>query len=97
MAKESPTVDKGRSLVAKIQLPAMLTVGDEDVYDPADMYGDPVKKIIIVSYGDHEVARYELKSNGFGDFYLEPNSYRRYDTPEEFLAEKLKKLFALVD
>ena len=82
-----------------ISLPPTLTVDEEEEYDPANRYGDPIKKIITVKFGDFEVARYELGVlEDFDGIYYDGEDNRRimYDTPEEFLAEKLKKLFKLI-
>lgn len=86
--------------MAEIKLPSSLTVEEENVYSADDLYGDPVKKIITVKFGDEEVARYELMANVFGEFYyddLSANSlHNLYRTPEEFVASKLRNIFKLV-
>lgn len=83
-------------------LPNTITVEDRLVYDPNDKYGDPVGVIITVKFGDHVVIRYELKADHWpGTFYYpsstEPNRSIQYDTPEEFVAHKLNKLFKLIE
>jgi hypothetical protein len=86
--------------MATIKLPPTLTVEDDEEYSPNDPYGDPVKKIVTIKFGDFEVARYELTVlEGYFGIYYDGEDNRRimYDTPEEFLAEKLKKLFKLID
>lgn len=85
--------------MTNIQLPAMITVEEEEEFPPGDPFGDPVKKIIIVSFGDTEVVRWELVDDHFpGSFYFDGDNNNKilYDTPEEFVAYKLKKLFALI-
>lgn len=86
--------------MTSIQLPAMITVEDMEIPDPNDPYGLPVKLIITVRFGDIEIARYELVDDHLqGSFYFDGDNNNRilYDTPEEFVAYKLKKLFALID
>lgn len=83
-------------------LPNTLTVEDELFYDPKDKYGDPTSVVITVRFGEHTVAKYELKADHWpGEFYYpsatEPNRNLHYDTPEEFVAHKLIKLFKLIE
>jgi len=83
-------------------LPHTLTVEDTFLTDPNNKYGDPVAVVIVVKFGDHEVARYELKADHWsGEFYYnsnsDPNHKIRYDEPEEFVANKLRKLFQLIE
>jgi hypothetical protein len=84
-----------------IKFPPFLEVEEEEEFDPADRYGEPTKVTITVKFGEFVVARYDLveayKYSGF--YYDDADGNRRilYDTPEEFLAEKLKKLFKLLD
>lgn len=83
-----------------IRIPNTLTVEEEEEADPADRYGDPARVIITVKFGDFEVAKYVLERlNDYDGIYYDGENNRRilYDTPEEFVAEKLKKLFALIN
>jgi hypothetical protein len=83
--------------MANITIPSTLTVEEEDEFDPNDKYGDPIKKTVIVKFGDYEVARWEVPpATWSGEFYLDAEKRLRYGDPEEFLAFKLKKLFELI-
>lgn len=81
-----------------VKFPPFLAVEEEDEDNPEDRYGPPMKKHVIVKFGDHEVARWTMDSRPHddGEFYylVEGSNWPvRYDSAEEFLAHKLRKLF----
>lgn len=83
--------------MTQIKFPPFLTVEDEDEY--GKNY-EPIKKTITVRFGGHEIASYTLTADYEGEFFYEVEGSRwlvRYDGPEEFLAHKLRKLFALIE
>lgn len=95
--------------MASVTLPSTLTVEEEDEFDPSDRYGEPTNKIITVKFGDHEVARYHLSVDvGTGSFwyYRQTHNHRldskteervMYDGPDEFVADKLRRLFNTIN
>jgi hypothetical protein len=83
------------------RLPPMLTIEEEDEFDPNDRHrvGDPIKKHLIIMYGEYQVAQYTLEVGKWGtSFHFKGDNGDDvlYDEPEEFLAYKLRKLFALI-